>query len=355
MIEPKAKIERFFQESLRRQASDLHLVVGLPPYLRVDGQLRPFPEEKPLTVKELEAMVFSVCSQEQREAITTNLELDFSFDYQDKARFRINAYYQKGTLAAAFRLIPREIKTIEKLNLPSICREFTKLKQGFVLITGPTGHGKSTTIAAMLDEVNEQRACHIVTIEDPVEFSLESKKAIISQRELNRDTHSWTLALRSCLREDPNVVFIGEMRDLETISAALTIAETGHLVFSTLHTNSAAQTVDRIVDIFPEGAKEQVRMQFSNVLEGVISQRLVPALSGGRLPAVEVMLGSMAIKTAIREGKSHMIDNTIQTSSEMGMMNLETSLANLVNSGKISLETAQAYALRPRELMRQAK
>jgi len=355
MIEPKAKIERFFQESLRRQASDLHLVVGLPPYLRVDGQLRPFPEEKPLTVKELEAMVFSVCSQEQREAITTNLELDFSFDYQDKARFRINAYYQKGTLAAAFRLIPREIKTIEKLNLPSICREFTKLKQGFVLITGPTGHGKSTTIAAMLDEVNEQRACHIVTIEDPVEFSLESKKAIISQRELNRDTHSWTLALRSCLREDPNVVFIGEMRDLETISAALTIAETGHLVFSTLHTNSAAQTVDRIVDIFPEGAKEQVRMQFSNVLEGVISQRLVPALSGGRLPAVEVMLGSTAIKTAIREGKSHMIDNTIQTSSEMGMMNLETSLANLVNSGKISLETAQAYALRPRELMRQAK
>ena len=355
MVEPKAKIERFFQESLRRQASDLHLVVGLPPYLRINGQLNPLPEEELLTVKELEAMVFSVCSQEQREAITTNLELDFSFDYQDKARFRINAYHQKGTLAASFRLIPQEIKTIEKLSLPSICREFTKLKQGFVLVTGPTGHGKSTTIAAMLNEINERLSCHIITIEDPVEFSLESKKAIISQRELNRDTHSWTLALRSCLREDPNIVFIGEMRDLETISAALTIAETGHLVFSTLHTNSAAQTIDRIVDVFPEGAKEQVRMQFSGVLEGVISQRLVPALSGGRLPAVEVMLGSTAIKTAIREGKSHMIDNIIQTSSEMGMMNLETSLANLVNSGKISLETAQAYALRPRELMRQAK
>jgi len=355
MVEPKAKIERFFQESLRRQASDLHLVVGLPPYLRVNGQLHALPEEKPVTAKELEAMVFSVCSQEQKETITTNLELDFSFDYQDKARFRINAYHQKGTLAASFRLVPREIKTIEKLNLPSICYEFTKLKQGFVLVTGPTGHGKSTTIAAMLNEINEQRACHIVTIEDPVEFSLESKKSIISQRELNRDTHSWALALRSCLREDPNVVFIGEMRDLETISAALTIAETGHLVFSTLHTNSAAQTVDRIVDIFPEGAKEQVRMQFSNVLEGVISQRLVPALSGGRLPVAEVMLGSTAIKTAIREGKSHMMDNVIQTSSEMGMVNLETSLANLVNGGKISLETAQAYALRPRELMRQTK
>ena len=355
MIEPKAKIERFFQESLRHKASDLHLIVGLPPYLRIDGQLRPLPEEKLLTVKELEAMVFSVCSQEQREAIITNLELDFSFDYQDKARFRINAYHQKGTLAAAFRLIPREIKTIEKLNLPSICHEFTKLKQGFILITGPTGHGKSTTIAAMLNEINEQQSCHIITVEDPVEFSLESKKAIVSQRELNRDTHSWTLALRSCLREDPNVVFIGEMRDLETISAALTIAETGHLVFSTLHTNSAAQTVDRIVDVFPEGSKEQVRMQFSNVLEGVISQRLVPAISGGRLPAVEVMLGSTAIKTSIRDGKSHMIDNIIQTSSEIGMVNLETSLANLVNSGKISLEIAQAYALRPRELMRQTK
>ncbi|PIS15084.1 type IV pili twitching motility protein PilT [Candidatus Shapirobacteria bacterium CG09_land_8_20_14_0_10_38_17] len=355
MVEPKAKIERFFQESLSRQASDLHLVVGLPPYLRVDGQLHPLPNEQRLTSEEVEAMVFSVCSQEQKEAITTNLELDFSFDYQDKARFRINAYYQMGALAASFRLIPREIKTIEKLSLPSICGEFTKLKQGFILVTGPTGHGKSTTIAAMLNEINEQLSCHIVTIEDPIEFALESKKAIVSQRELNRDTHSWTLALRSCLRQDPNVVFIGEMRDLETISAALTIAETGHLVFSTLHTNSAAQTVDRIVDVFPEGAKEQIRMQFSNVLEGVISQRLVPALSGGRLPAVEIMLGSTAIKTAIREGKSHMIDNIIQTSAEMGMMNLETSLANLVNSGKISLETAQAYALRPRELMRQAK
>ena len=348
-------MEFLFQEAMKRQASDLHLVANLPPYLLIDGRLRPLPGEKPLTAKETEAIIFSICSEEQKEVITTNLELDFSFDYQEKARFRINAYYQRGTLAAAFRLVPRQIKTLEDLHLPPICHEFTKLKQGFVLVTGPTGHGKSTTIAAMLNEINKRQHSHIVTVEDPVEFILEPDKAIISQRELNRDTHSWTLALRSCLREDPNIVFIGEMRDLETISAALTIAETGHLVFSTLHTNSAAQTVDRIVDVFPEGAKDQIRSQFSNVLEGVISQRLVPAIAGGRLPAVEIMLGSTAVKTTIREGKSHMIDNIIQTSSEMGMMNLETSLANLVNSGKISLETAQAYALRPRELMRQVK
>ena len=353
MIQPTPKLKRFLDQALKRQASDLHLLANLPPTLRIDGELFLLPEEKNLSPNEIEEMVFSLCTEEQKEIINTNLELDFSFDLLGEARFRINAYHQKGTLAASLRVIPKAIQSIDELSLPSICHDFIKIKQGFVLVTGPTGHGKSTTIAAMLEEINQKKKCHIVTVEDPVEFTFEPKEAIISQREINRDTHSWDLGLRSCLREDPNVVFVGEMRDLETIAAALTIAETGHLVFSTLHTNSAAQTVDRIVDIFPEGAKEQVRIQFSQVLEGVISQRLVPALGGGRWPVCEVMTGSMAIKTAIREGKSHLIDNVIQTSQEAGMVNLETSLAKLVNEGKVSLETAQAYALRPRELMRQ--
>ena len=349
------KVKYLFQEAIRRQASDLHLIVGVPPFLRVNGKLLPLPKLEVLTKEAVEEMVFSLCSETQKEILKTNLELDFSFDLENEIRFRINAYYQKGTLAASFRLVPKKIKTIDELGLPQVCHQFTHLKQGFILVTGPTGHGKSTTIAAMIEEINRERAAHIITIEDPVEFTFTPKKSIISQRELNSDTHSWTLSLRSCLREDPNVVFIGEMRDLETISAALTIAETGHLVFSTLHTNSAAQTVDRIVDVFPEGAKAQVRSQFSSVLEGVVSQRLVPTFSGGRVPAVEIMLGSTAVKTAIREGKTHLIDNIIQTSSEMGMITLEKSLARLVNEGQISLETAKAYALRPADLGRKVK
>jgi len=349
-MDNKEIIQQLFTETARRQASDLHLIVGLPPYLRVDGKLLPLPQRQPLTKDDVANLVFAIANQEQREIILTNRELDFSYDFGDLGRFRINAYYQKDSLAAAFRLVPKE--TVDELNLPQICHEFAKLNQGFVLVTGPTGHGKSTTIASILAEVNRTRPCHLVTIEDPVEFTFSSDKAIVSQREMNRDTHSWKMALRSVLREDPDVVFVGEMRDLETIGAALTVAETGHLVFSTLHTNSAAQTVDRIVDIFPEGAREQIRMQFSNVFAGVISQRLIPGLSGGRLPATEIMLASIAVKTAIREGKSHMIDNIIQTSREVGMISLETSLAALVSEGKISFEVAQEYALRPQELLR---
>jgi twitching motility protein PilT len=351
-MDNKEIIQQLFTETARRQASDLHLIVGLPPYLRVDGKLLPLPQRQPLTKDDVANLVFAIANQEQREIILTNRELDFSYDFGDLGRFRINAYYQKDSLAAAFRLVPKEIKSVDELNLPQICHEFAKLNQGFVLVTGPTGHGKSTTIASILAEVNRTRPCHLVTIEDPVEFTFSSDKAIVSQREMNRDTHSWKMALRSVLREDPDVVFVGEMRDLETIGAALTVAETGHLVFSTLHTNSAAQTVDRIVDIFPEGAREQIRMQFSNVFAGVISQRLIPGLSGGRLPATEIMLASIAVKTAIREGKSHMIDNIIQTSREVGMISLETSLAALVSEGKISFEVAQEYALRPQELLR---
>jgi twitching motility protein PilT len=351
-MEAKEKIYQLFSETVRRKASDLHLIAGLPPYVRVEGRLVSLPQQPSLTGEDIKKAIFSIATQEQREIIITNKELDFSYDFGEAGRFRINAYFQKESLAAAFRLVPKEIKSVDELNLPKICHEFAALKQGFVLVTGPTGHGKSTTIASILSEINKTRSCHLVTIEDPIEFTFSSDKAIVSQREVNRDTHSWKMALRSVLREDPDVVFVGEMRDLETIGAALTVAETGHLVFSTLHTNSAAQTIDRIVDIFPQGSREQIRMQFSNVFAGVISQRLIPGLNDGRLPAAEIMLASNAVKTSIREGKTHMIDNIIQTSREVGMISLETSLANLVSEGRISFEVAQEYALRPQELTR---
>lgn len=255
-------------------------------------------------------------------------------------------------MAASFRLINANIPTIDALGLPRICHEFSALKQGFVLVTGPTGQGKSTTLAAVLQEINQTRPVHIVTIEDPIEYIYVPEKSIISQREVHNDTHSWELALRSVLREDPDVVLIGEMRDYETIAAALTIAETGHLVFATLHTNSAAQTIDRIVDVFPENQQPQVRMQLSANLEAVLSQRLVPRVNGSRVVAYEIMVGTTAMRTTIREGRTHMIDNIIQTSGEYGMNTLESCLAGLVSGGVISMETAEAYATRPDEIKR---
>ena len=236
--------------------------------------------------------------------------------------------------------------------MPKICHNFAQLKQGFVLVTGPTGHGKSTTLAAIINEINLGKANHILTIEDPIEYVYPAGKSIISQREMDLDTHSWPLALRSALREDPDVVLVGEMRDPETIAAAMTIAETGHLVFSTLHTNSASQTIDRIIDSFPADQQTQVRTQLASTLKGVVSQRLIPQLNGGRIPAVEVLLGTSAIASNIRDGKTHLIDSIIQTSQDYGMIPLESSLASLVLSGTISLETAKSYALRPEELLR---
>jgi twitching motility protein PilT len=346
------KIEELLEITLERQASDLHLVVGVSPTLRIDGILNPLTNYPLLTESTVEELVNALLSQEEREILRVNRELDFSFELKGRARFRVNAYHQKGTLAAALRLIPMKIKTIDELKLPQVCHKFATLKQGFILITGPTGHGKSTTLAAILNEVNQKRAEHIVTIEDPIEFVLPQAKSIVSQREVHADTHSWAIALRSCLREDPNVVLVGEMRDYETIAAALTVAETGHLVFATLHTNSAAQTIDRIVDVFPEHSKAQVKMQLSATLEAVLAQRLLPCLHGGRIVASELMLASPAIKTSIREGKTHMIDNIIQTSGELGMVPLETDLARLVKEGQVSLETARYYALRLEDLMR---
>ncbi len=345
-------IKDLLQLTIDKNASDLHLLVGSPPIVRIDGELMSVPNESFLSPDIVEGMLKEVMTAEQLERLLVNKEIDFSLPFSDRGRFRVNAYTQKKSLAAAFRLIPTAIPTIDSLGLPQVLHTFTTLKQGLILVTGPTGHGKSTSLAAILEEVNSTRAAHIVTVEDPVEFVFTPKKSIVSQREMNNDTHSWSIALRSVLREDPDVVLIGEMRDHETISSALTIAETGHLVFATLHTNSAAQTIDRIVDVFPEEQQGQVKLQLSNVLEAVISQRLIPGVSGGRVVAHELMFATNAIKTAVREGKTHQIDSIIQTSSEVGMNTIETSLAELVRDGKITVETARAYALRPEHLAR---
>jgi len=347
-------IQELFAEAGRLEASDLHLLVGSPPMLRVNGVLGPIDGQDPLTPSVIEELVNSVLSGEQKELLLTNREIDLSLS-SPVGRFRVNIYNQKSSLAAAFRLITEKIRTVEELGLPNICHDFVKLHQGFILITGPTGHGKSTTLAAMINEINMSRSAHIVTIEDPIEYVYPLGRSIISQREMHQDTHSWSIALRSVLRQDPNVVLVGEMRDYETIEAALTIAETGHLVFATLHTNSAAQTIDRIVDVFPENQQAQIRLQLSAVLEGVISQRLIPALSGGRIAVSEVMTATPAIRTVIREGKSYQIDNVIQTSAELGMMPLEASLAQAVMDRKISVDVATTYAVRPEDLARRLK
>ncbi len=347
-------IQQLFAETARLEASDLHLVVGFPPMLRLAGKLAAAAGTGVITATESEQMIVSILSQEQKELFFTNREIDFSLA-TPAGRFRANVYYQKNTPAATFRLIPPRIKTIDELGLPNICHEFVKLRQGLVLVTGPTGHGKSTTLAAMINSINLTKPLHIVTIEDPIEYVYPPGLSIVSQREMHGDTHSWNIALRSVLREDPDVVLIGEMRDFETIAAALTIAETGHLVFATLHTNSAAQTIDRIVDVFPESQQSQVRLQLSSVIEGVLSQRLIPAAAGGRVVVGEIMTATAAVRTTVRDGKTHLLDNIIQTSAEFGMMSLETSLAARVREGKITIEVATSYAIRPEELGRLLK
>jgi len=345
-------IKTLLQQTIDLEASDLHLLAGVPPTLRIDGLLTPLTNFGVLTPENVAALLREVISSDQLSKISMDRELDFSLSFSDKARFRVNAYTQKGSAAVAFRKIPLAIPSVDSLALPQIIHSLTVLKQGFILVTGPTGHGKSTTLAAMLNEINANRFCHIVTIEDPIEFIFKPQKAIISQREMYSDTHSWNVALRSALREDPDVVLVGEMRDYETIAAALTVAETGHLVFATLHTNSAAQTIDRIVDVFPEEQQGQVKLQLSNVIEAVFSQRLIPAIAKGRAVAYELMLGTTAIKTTIREGKTHLIDSILETSQEAGMVTLERSLAELVKKGTITLEAAQDWSLRPELLSR---
>lgn len=340
--------------TVQKGASDLHLVVGYEPTIRVDGSLQILAQTSILTSEESEKFVFEILTPEQKDIFLANREFDFSFSIPS-ANFRINIYYEKGTIALAARLIPAKIRTVEELGLPTICHQLAKLRQGFILVTGPTGHGKSTTQAAMINEINLARDAHIITIEDPIEYIYPKSKGLVSQREMRLDTHSWDMALRSALREDIDVVLIGEMRDFETIASALTIAETGHLVFATLHTNSASQSVDRIVDVFPASQQPQVRLQLAANLEAILSQRLIPQIAGGRIPAVEILLGTSAVRSTIREGKTHLIDNIIQTSKDLGMETLEGSLATLIKTGKVSMEIASNYALKPEELFRLVK
>lgn len=341
-------IHDLLQLTIDKEASDLHLIAGYPPALRIDGVLMPT-SSPVLEGKEIETLVNVLLSPTQRDIFATNHELDFSYGF-GQGRFRVNAYFAKGGPAVAFRLIPLRIPGIDELNLPKICHNFTQLRQGFILVTGPTGHGKSTTIAAIIEEINQKVGGHILTIEDPIEYVYSKAKGLVSQRELGFDTLSWTGALRAALREDPNVVLIGEMRDFETIAAALTIAETGHLVFATLHTNSAAQTVDRIVDVFPENQQSQIKLQLSNTLEAIVCQRLLPAVGHGRVPATEILVVTPGIRSIIREGKTFLIDNVIQTSRDLGMMTMDMSLAALVSEGKITYDVAAAYSNNPEDL-----
>lgn len=343
-------IHQLLDVAIARTASDLHLVVGYPPSLRIHGELVPIAGTTPLANPELIGLMSPLLSATQKKAFDDNLELDFSLSFENKARFRVNLFKEQGHLAAALRLIPLEIPKLESLGLPEVTKKLVTLRQGLVLVTGPNGHGKSTTIAAMISMINKTRTANIVTIEDPVEYVYPKEKSIISQRELLADTKNWANALRSVLREDADIVVVGEMRDYATVAAAITVAETGHLVFATLHTNSAAQSVDRIIDAFPENQQPQIRLQLSFVLEAIISQRLVPMISPGRALAVELLLRNTALSSLIREAKTHMIDNLIQTSGESGMVSIEASLARLVKDGKISVEMAEGYSLRPNVL-----
>lgn len=340
-------IQQYLELTINKNASDLHLVVGVPPMLRINGDLNVIPGVPDLQENEFESIMIPLLTHKQKEILTTKWELDLGLDFENKGRFRINLYKQRGKFAAAFRLIPNNIRSLEELGLPVSLKKVVELRQGLILVTGPTGHGKTTTLAAFINQINLIRNVHIITIEDPIEYTYPRAKALISQREMNSDTGSWNNALKSVLREDPDVVLIGEMRDLETIAAAMTIAETGHLVFATLHTNSSAQSIDRIIDVFPVNQQSQIRVQLAAVIEMVISQRLVPTIAPGRTLAAEIMLASSALRAMIRDGKTHLIDNMIQTSAEVGMISIEAALAQLVREGKITSEVARNYALRP--------
>jgi len=350
MIDYKQKMIDLMETALKQGASDLHIAVGRHPVLRINGSLIPLVKEPVLTPEMTESLIKTILTDQQKEDVLRYKDIDFSYSLGDLARFRVAVYFQRQYWAASLRLIPRKIRTIEELNLPPVIHNFAKYSQGFVLVVGPAGHGKSTTLAAILDEINHDRLVHIITIEDPIEYLFSQDRAVIDQREVQTDTLSFHRALRSVLRQDPDVIMVGEMRDLETMSAAVTAAETGHLVFSTLHTNSAAQTIDRIIDSFPSAQQGQIREQLANTLVGIISQRLVPQIEGGRIPACEVMFNTSATRNLIRERKTYQIDLVIETSRERGMISLNRSLANLVKAKKISLEQAEFYSLNPAEL-----
>lgn len=343
------ELDDLLLDTLKLNASDLHLNVGYKPNVRIDGNLFPLQDFSILTAEHAQDLAFSLLG-ERKSHFLEKKEIDFSYAFRDKARFRVNVFFEKGFVSSALRLIPSKVKTLEELNLPEVLHKISGLKQGFVLLTGPSGHGKSTTLASIIDEINHKRAEHIITIEDPIEYLFVGDKSIVNQREIGQDTNSFNNALSSVLREDPNVIMIGEMRDPETISTALTAAETGHLVLSSLHTNNASQTVDRIIDVFPSNQQNQVRFQLANTLSAIISQRLLPRVQGGRLPAIEVMFSNNAVSNLIREAKAHQIDLVIETSLENGMLSLNRSLAELVRRGEVLPETALSYSLNPQEL-----
>jgi len=344
------QLKELLELTLREQASDLHISVGHYPTLRITGRLIPLVKMKKISTQDSEGLALALLTPEQYQRLLKKREIDFSYNFEDRARFRANAFFQKGVISIALRLIPAKIKTLEELNLPPVLHRFTQPSQGFVLVTGPSSHGKSTTLAALIDEINHTRAEHIITIEDPIEYVFGDDRSIIDQREVYQDTLSFAEALKVTFRQDPNVIMLGEMRDLETIATALIAAETGHLIFATLHTNSAAQTIHRIVTVFPPEQQDQIRAQLSGCLLGVLSQRLVPRIEGGLIPACEIMINTPAVANIIRENKIHELDFVIETSAELGMISLNRSLANLVKAGEISLENALTYSLNPAEL-----
>ncbi len=341
----EVRIELLLEDVIRKRASDLHIQTGLQPMLRIDGSLVPVAGTAPLSVEDVEKLIFAILDEQQQQVLLKDKEFDFSFAFGTLGRFRVNAFHERGNLAAALRLIPNEIKTIGELGLPNVVNEFATYPRGLVLVTGPTGSGKSTTLAALVDNINSEKSHHIITIEDPIEFTHKSKKSVVVQREVHYDTYSFSAALRSSLRQDPDVVLIGEMRDLETISAAITIAETGHLVFATLHTNSAAQSIDRMVDVFPPHQQPQIRAQLANILMAITSQRLVPAIGGGRVVAAEILVATSAVRNIIREGKSHQLDAVIQTGADQGMQSMDKTLVGLVQAGTITIDEARNYAV----------
>ncbi len=337
---------------VKEGGSDLHLYVGGSPMIRVSGSLIPLSKYPPLTNKETEAMLQSIVTEERWKSYVENQTIDLSYAHKADTRFRINGYRSQGTTSLALRLIPHAIRTFSELNLPSVLEVFTQRKQGFFLVVGPVGHGKSTTLATMIDRINDTRAEHILTIEDPVEYLFAQKKSLIHQREVHVDTKDFHTALQSTFREDVDVIMVGEMRDYETISSAVTAAETGHLVLSTLHTNSAAQTIDRIIDMFPAEQQSQVRVQLAGSLIGIFSQRLIPRVSGGLIPAYELLINNNAVSTLIRDSRTHEIASVIQISSQEGMIDMDRSLADLVRRGEVTVEHAYEHAMDPKTFER---
>jgi len=355
MNEYKKQLEELLSLTIQAQASDLHISVDHYPCLRITGRLTPLVKKKKIAPEDSQGLAFELMTEEQRERFLKQKEIDFSYNFEERARFRVNIFIQRGNVSCALRLIPARVPTIEELNLPPILHEWTRPNQGFVLVTGPSGHGKSTTLAALIDEINHVKTDHIITIEDPIEYVFEDDRCIIDQREVYQDTLSFTKALRSTFRQDPDVIMLGEMRDPETIATAITAAETGHLVFATLHTNSASQTIHRVVDSFPPAQQDQIRAQLSGSLLGVISQRLLPRVKGGLIPACEIMISTSAVSNLIRENKIHELPLVIETSAEIGMVSLNRYLANLIRAKEITLENALNYSLDPSELLKLVK